>query len=180
MSQTNSNRQVVLVDANDNQIGLLDILKAHQNPGFLHRAISILLWRQTSTGKQILMQKRSQYKPLWPLFWSNTVCTHPYEGEAYLDCAVRRLKEEIGVQMAQSDLQILYRFQYQADFSKELSEHELDTVIVGEYNGTTQLNNQEVVSLRWQDTSLIKKDVMENPGQYTPWMKEIISIKGFF
>jgi isopentenyl-diphosphate delta-isomerase len=67
--------QVVLVDKNDKVVGYKDKLEAHKNPVPLHRAVSVLIF---NSGKdKVLIQKRSKNKPTWPLYWSNTVCTHP-------------------------------------------------------------------------------------------------------
>ena len=43
----------------------------------------------------LLIQKRSSQKKLWPLYWSNTCCSHPREGEDILDAAMRRLEDEL-------------------------------------------------------------------------------------
>ena len=68
--------RVVLVDAKDNQIGLMDKLDAHKNGGTLHRAISVFLSRRRSGQVEVLVQRRSKEKPPWPLFWSTSACPH--------------------------------------------------------------------------------------------------------
>lgn len=168
-------RAVVLVDDQDNRLGLADIWEAHKNPGLLHRAISVVLWREKDGRTEILLQKRSEKKPLWPLFWSNTVCTHPLDEEGYLACAVRRLREEMGIEMSQEELKIADRMKYQADYNAELSEHELDTIIVGKYLGAVSLNPDEAADSRWSDIEIIRKDTITNPSQYTPWFKILIT-----
>lgn len=165
-------RQVVIVDDNDNRLGLMEILRAHKGDGVMHRAISVLLY----DGKgRVLLQKRSKFKPLWPLVWANTVCTHPLDGEGYVDCAARRLKEEMGISLENSarDLRIVYRMRYQAVFNQELSEFELDSVIIGQYQGEVEPDPKEVADYKWIGWEELKRDIEENPEQYTPWFKII-------
>lgn len=171
-----SKREVVLVNTNDKPLGLLDIWEAHKTPGVLHRAISVVLFNDQG---EMLLQQRSQHKPLWPMFWSNTFCTHPYDGENYIECAVRRGKEELGLKLNAKTLKPLYRFKYQAMYSPELSEHELDTVVIGKYNGEVQVIPEEVSEIKWVSIDWLKDDVIRNPNKYTPWFKLILKDSRF-
>lgn len=164
-----TNETVVLVDSKDNQLGTMDKFEAHLGAGTLHRAISVLLF---DSEDRWLLQQRAADKPLWPLFWSNTVCTHPRDGESYLGCARRRLSEELGIQTA-SNLRVIDRIEYQASYNQALSEHELDTVIVGEFSGQPQPNPKEVAASRWVDTNTLTQELTSNPDIFTPWFKII-------
>lgn len=181
-------RQVVVVGENDERLGTMNILEAHKGGGVMHRAISVVLYRQVSilgsaagatrsrdlSKVEVLLQKRSEKKPLWPLYWSNTVCTHPMDGEGYLECAVRRLKEEMGIVIGEEVVEKLYRFKYQAQFNEELSEFELDTVLVGWYEGEVKPDTDEVTDYKWIGWEDLLEDVEENGGKYTPWFKMIL------
>lgn len=160
--------EVVLVDENDNVLGYEEKLKAHKNPVKLHRAISAFIF--DPQNKKLLIQKRSAYKPTWPLFWSNTVCTHPRRGESYLACAKRRLVEEMGVN---ADVKEKFHFIYKARFNKEFGEHELDHVFVGNYSGKIEPDPKEVADHKWIEITELKKDFKKNSDKYTPWFKTI-------
>lgn len=164
-------RNVVLVNNQDKKLGLMDIFEAHRNPGKLHRAISVIL---INSQDEILLQQRGQKKILWPGFWSNTVCTHPYENESYEACGVRRLDQELGIKLASGVLGIAYRFQYQADYSQEWSEHELDTVMVGRFDGIFKPNPEEVESCRWIGWDDLRSEMNSKPERFTPWFKLIL------
>ena len=86
--------KVILVTSEDKIIGQTKLLTAHLNQGQLHRAVSILIF---NSDHKILLQQRSSLKPLWPLYWSNTVCTHPQPNQTNLDRANQRLKQEMGL-----------------------------------------------------------------------------------
>lgn len=66
-------QHVILVDKNDQQIGIEEKLKAHQE-GLLHRAFSIFIFNKKT---EFLLQQRASTKYHSPLFWSNTCSSHP-------------------------------------------------------------------------------------------------------
>ena len=55
---------VILVDENDNELGLMEKMKAHQK-GLLHRAFSVFL---LNNSNQLLLQKRALDKVSFPWF----------------------------------------------------------------------------------------------------------------
>ena len=161
--------QVVLVDKNDGIMGLKEKFAAHKNPVPLHRAISVVIF--SPDRKKMLIQKRAETKPTWPLFWSNTVCSHPYKDEDYAHAASRRLKEEMGFS---TSLKELYRFIYEAEMDKTWGEHELDAVFVGTYSGEVNPDPNESADYKWIEVDELKKDMKENPQIYTPWFIMIL------
>lgn len=168
------NNKVVLVDKQDNRLRVLDKLKAHEGKGRLHRAVSVLLYRRNGKGKEVLLQKRSRKKRLWGGYWANSCCTHPYPGEGYVECGVRRLKEELGVEIGREDLRVVDRFAYQAEFGEGMSENELDTVLVGEYEGGVEEDSEEVEELRWVSWKRLKREIEEESEDYAPWLRKMI------
>lgn len=156
---------VVLVDENDNVIGYKEKFAAHKIPVPLHRAISIVIFNKDKT--QMLITKRAQAKPVWPHFWSNAVCTNVHPNESYLDCADRRLFEELGFK---TKLIEVFRFIYKADMDNRVwGEHEFDTVFTGTYRGDIHPNPDEVEGFEWLTIRDLKKDIKNNPKKYTPW-----------
>lgn len=169
--------QVVLVDKNDNSVGLMEKLAAHRGSGTLHRAISVLLYRKKNGKTQVLLQKRSKNKPLWPLFWSNTVCTHPRDGEAPVDCAVRRLQEEMGIDVDPAQLVYVCKLLYRARYLGKFSEYELDHVFVVEWDGVHSVNDKEAAGSEWKPWVEIKKTNKEHGSVYTPWFRRLIKMR---
>lgn len=169
-------RRVVLVDENDNEIGTEDILIAHQGSGKKHRALSVILYRKVDGKIEILMQKRSGDKPVFRHLWSNTCCTNLRPGDTYIERAVSRLKEEMGIEIKPEDLRVLYRFSYEApDLTNPgWCENEVDTVIVGEWSGKMKLNLEEAEDAKWMEIGEMRADMERNPDTYSPWHKTII------
>ena len=89
------------------------------------------------------MQQRSADKRLWPLFWSNSCCSHPRRGESMDLAAERRLAEELGLRC---DLEFVYRFRYQAAFGELGSENEMCSVFVGHSDDSPSANRTEVAA----------------------------------
>jgi isopentenyl-diphosphate delta-isomerase len=168
------NRQVsfddellILVDGADNVMGYVNKANAHRGSGLLHRAFSIFLFNPQG---QVLLHKRSQDKPLWPGFWTNSCCSHPRKGESYEEAAQRRLDDELGVS---AKLQYLYRFQYTAEFLQKGSENELCAVYAGllEDEGSLAVNPSEIEAIRWVGCEELDRWISQQPECFTPWFK---------
>lgn len=157
--------EVVLVDHDDKEVGLEEKLKAHQNGGKLHRAFSIFIFNKNG---QTMLQQRAKTKYHGGGLWSNTVCSHPRKGETPVQAAHRRLKEELGFDC---DMHEVFAFEYEAKMDKELTEHEYDHVIFGQYEKEPRPDPQEVMSWKWISLDELKKDMAKSPNSYTPWLK---------
>src|SRR5690242_6357543 len=83
-----ANRQVVLVNEKDEELGTADIYAAHQGKGLKHRALSVILYRKRDGKVELLHQQRAEAKPVFKLLWSNTCCTNLRPGDEYLSRAV--------------------------------------------------------------------------------------------
>lgn len=157
---------VVLVDREDNEVGLMEKQQAHV-AGLLHRAFSVFVFN--SKG-ELMLQQRAASKYHSPTLWTNTCCSHPRENETYKQAANRRLVEEMGF-----DCDLLYKFHfiYRANLDNGLTEHELDHVFIGTFDGEPKLNPEEVMAYRWVEMDVLKKDMQTNPQNYTAWFKII-------
>lgn len=159
---------VVLVNDNDEVLGLMEKQQAHIN-GLLHRAFSVFLFNEKG---EMLLQKRADKKYHSPGQWTNAVCSHPKGGESYLDGANRRLKEELGIE---TELTEKFRFIYKADVGQNLWEHELDYVFTGVFDGEFNLNKDEVSEVRYISMETLQIEMAENPGNFTEWFKIILN-----
>ena len=164
MNNTSELREnVILVDAQDREIGTLGKVAAHSGQGTLHRAISVFL---TDEKGRILMQKRHPEKLVWGGFWSNSCCTHPFVGEATIDCATRRVREELGFSV---HLRFHFKLKYHALFSDEHAEHELVSVYTGLVAGEPTIDPIEITEWRWIEPDQLARELIEIPNDYTPW-----------
>ncbi len=155
---------VILVDENDNQIGLMEKMEAHEK-GLLHRAFSVFLFNKNG---EMLLQQRAISKYHSGGLWTNTCCSHPRENEKTIDAAHRRLEEEMGFDC---EIEKAFHFTYKSALDNDLTEHELDHVFLGTYEGEIKPNPEEVESYKYVSIEFLMKDVAENPQNYTEWFK---------
>lgn len=158
--------QVILVDKNDQQIGLMPKMEAHEK-AVLHRAFSVFV--QNDKG-ELLLQQRAADKYHSPLLWANTCCSHQREGESNIEAGKRRLQEEMGFV---TELKEAFSFIYKAPFDNGLTEHELDHVLLGAYNRDPLINKEEVESFKWMKPEAVKQDMEVAPELYTAWFRII-------
>lgn len=157
---------VILVNQNDEQIGLMPKMEAHEK-AVLHRAFSVFVLNDKN---EIMLQQRAKHKYHSPLLWTNTCCSHQRDGETNIQAGNRRLDEEMGFG---TELKELFHFIYKAPFDNGLTEHELDHVMIGYYNGEPKINPEEVEDWKWMDIEAVKKDMQLHPDLYTVWFKII-------
>ena len=139
--------KVILVNEQDEKIGLMPKQEAHEK-GLLHRAFSVFIFN----GKnELMLQQRALHKYHSPGLWTNTCCSHQRDGD---------LKETTS-------------FIYKAPFDNGLTEHELDHILVGNFEGTPNINKDEVAAWKWMYLDDVKKDIQANPENYTAWFKII-------
>ena len=154
---------LILVDAADRDIGRLGKAQCHEGRGVLHRAFSLLIFNDDG---ELLIQQRAATKRLWPLYWSNSCCSHPRFGES-MDAAVhRRLYEELGVSCV---LRFLYKFEYQAQFDATGSEHELCSVFIGRCAGPLRIDPREIAAWRWIGPQALASEMGRDGAAFTPW-----------
>jgi len=158
--------QVILVDEQDNQIGLMPKMEAHEK-AVLHRAFSVFIFNDKG---ELMLQQRAADKYHSPLLWTNTCCSHQRDGETSLEAGKRRLQEEMGFT---AELEEIFWFVYKAPFDNGLTEHELDHVMVGTFNGVPNINKDEVEAYKWMTLEAVKDDMEANPDAYTAWFKII-------
>ena len=158
--------KVILVDINDNPIGLMNKLEAHEK-AVLHRAFSVFVLNDRN---ELMLQQRAHHKYHSPLLWTNTCCSHQRENETNIQAGTRRLREEMGFE---TELEEMFHFIYKAPFDNGLTEHELDHVMIGYYNHEPAINKEEVESWKWMKIEEVKNDMIMNPNLYTVWFKII-------
>lgn len=148
----------------------VDKLEVHQR-GLRHKAVSVFVLAPHPAGTKLLIQQRALTKYHTPGLWANTCCTHPHWNESPADCALRRLKQELGI----TGLDLIHRGQveYRAAVGQGLTEHELVDVYVGQ---TTEamplsLNPAEVMATRWVNLAALAAEIALDAQAFTPWLR---------
>lgn len=158
--------QVILVNLEDEQIGVMEKMEAHQL-GLLHRAFSVFLFNDKG---EMLLQRRALSKYHSGGLWTNACCSHPRPYETIEQAASRRTLEELG---CNPSLKKIHTFSYKAALDNGLTEHEFDHVLIGFYNGPMLLNPEEVSEIAYYPIELIRQEIIDCPEKFTVWFKII-------
>lgn len=159
---------VVLVSKQDEDLGLAEKATVHTADTPLHRAFSSFLFN--SRG-ELLLQQRAHHKKTWPGVWSNSACGHPQRGESYNAAVQRRLKFELGLDIAVEKILMmlpdyLYRYEHQG-----VVEHEFCPVFVIFANVEPNPNPEEVANTRWIPWKEFLADIQKD-NEYSEWCVE--------
>ena len=154
--------QLIGVDEGDNVIGPLPKEQCH-SAAILHRAFSVFIFNRRG---EMLLQRRSGLKLLWPQYWSNSCCSHPRFGEELEEATQRRIREELGVS---ADLEYLFKFRYQAEYEDRGAEHELCHVYIGLSDGPGQADETEIEEWCWLSIPKLQTWIETRPEVFTPW-----------
>ena len=150
----------------DGTLQPVEKLEVHQR-GLKHKAVSVFILREGD----VLLQRRALGKYHTPGLWANTCCTHPQWEEIGLDCAKRRLAEELGI----TGIPLSYRdtVEYRADVGGGLIEHEVVDIFVGEMPKDVEpvINPAEVMDTIWRPLTGLAEEVMRRPDGFTPWFQ---------
>ena len=85
-----------MVNERDEVVGRRSRSEVHRL-GLLHRAVHVLVFNEAG---EVFVQKRSMLKDRQPGVWDSSASGHVDSGEAYDACAIRELREELGMQTA--------------------------------------------------------------------------------
>jgi isopentenyl-diphosphate delta-isomerase len=162
---SSDDEQLILVDSSDREIGFMAKVDAHRGRGTLHRAFSLFVF---SPAGELLVQQRAKGKRLWPGYWSNTCCSHPRRGETMDNAIRRRLQEELGMR---AELELLFNFQYQAQYDAQNAEYELCWVYAGRSTETPRANAHEIAAWRYVTPQTLQDEIASAPDRFTPWFK---------
>jgi isopentenyl-diphosphate delta-isomerase len=157
--------ELILVDAQDREVGYRSKAECHDGDGVLHRAFSLFVFDRRG---RVLLQQRSAQKRLWPLYWSNSCCSHPRRGESMEQAANRRLYQELGLR---ADLRFLYKFTYHATYGEVGAEHELCWVYAGTTHEEVRANMNEIAAWRFVAPETLDAELRVAPERFTPWFK---------
>merc|ERR1719231_143209 len=142
----------------------------------------------------MLLQRRAAEKVLFPMYWTNTCCSHPLYTDAELGkldgddpvagvkrAAIRKLEHELGIDPAQlpmEDFHFMTKVHYHAASNDDFGEHEIDYVLLVQADvELDNINPNEVVETMYIDQAGLKEMLatLEEKGlQFSPWGRIIV------
>ncbi len=145
-----------VVNGRDEVIGRKPRHEVHRL-GLLHRAVHVLVFN--SRG-QIFLQKRSMTKDRQPGLWDSSASGHVDSGEDYDACAVRELREEIGLTVAPPPKRL-----FKIDAGAE-TDQEFVWVYRCAADGPLELNADEIERGDWFAAEEVTRWMAERPQEF--------------
>jgi isopentenyldiphosphate isomerase len=157
-----------VVNERDEVIGRQPRAEVHRR-GLMHRAVHVLVF---NAAGQVFLQKRSMQKDRQPGVWDSSASGHVDSGEDYDACAVRELREEIGLQLAAAPTQ-LFKLAACAE-----TDQEHVWVYRCEAEGPFRLDPEEIERGGWYAPDEVTRWMAECPEDFASalrviWRKQI-------
>lgn len=164
---------LVLVDALDRQLGSATKERVHRE-GLLHRAFSVVIWREGPDGPELLLARRAEGKYHSAGLWANSCCSHPRTDERLFDAVRRRIREELGCEA--TDLHEIGTYVYRAELGNGLVEYEYDHVMVARCVSEPSPSAEEVGAVRWASRETVATELSEHPESFCAWAPGVLSM----
>lgn len=128
--------------------------------GLHHRTVHV--WVQNTKG-ELLLQKRSSSKEVFPGLWDISCAGHLSAGDSSLDGAVRELEEELGISVNKDKLQFLFTIprHYTSPVSN-IIENEITDVYLLKRRiepGNLEINRNEIDKVQFISINELKRRV---------------------
>lgn len=145
MTAADTPELVVLLDDEGREIGSAPKAEVHHSATPLHLAFSCYLF---DGGGSVLLTRRALHKKTFPGIWTNACCGHPAPGEPMTDAVTRRVRQELGVGIA--DLRcVLPDFRYVATAADGVVENEVCPVFSARAVGPVRPDPDEIMEFTW-------------------------------
>ena len=145
-----------VVNERDEVIGQQPRREVHRL-GLRHRAVHVLVFNLRG---QIFLQKRSLTKDTSPGRWDSSASGHLNRGEDYDACAIRELREEIGLSVPEAPRRL-----FKIDAGAETGE-EFVWVYRCEAEGPFELHPEEIERGGWFAPDAVTRWIAERPEEF--------------
>jgi isopentenyl-diphosphate delta-isomerase type 1 len=145
-----------VVNERDEVIGQAVRSEVHRQK-LLHRAVHVLVFNERG---ELFLQKRSMQKDCFPGTWDSSASGHLDRGEEYDACAVREIKEELGVAVSAVPERL-----FKVDACAETG-LEFVWVYTCRHEGPFTLHPEEIETGGWYAPGEISRWMEEKPGEF--------------
>ncbi len=132
--------------------------KCHKE-GLWHKAVAVFI---VNSKGQVLLQKRSAKKKMWPNMWDITAGGHVLAGEFGFESIIREIKEELGTDINKNDITFIGSSLSSNKKGDVINNHLNEYYIVSKDVDETKLilQEDEVSEVKWMDKDEIVKRVL--------------------
>lgn len=166
LKETNLKEIFEIVDKSGNIIGKETREECHQNKKLIHRAVNVFLFNKKG---QVLLQKRSQRKDLYPGMFTGSASGHLDLGENFKQAVLRETKEELGIDLKSQDLEFIDKFLIKAP-----TETELIGLFFGYSDAKPRINKDEIEKIVWFKLRELFEKIDEDRIKLTPAVRQFL------
>jgi isopentenyl-diphosphate delta-isomerase type 1 len=145
-----------VVNGRDEIIGQAPRSEVHRRK-LNHRAVHVLVFNARG---ELFLQKRSMMKDCFPGVWDSSASGHLDQGEGYDACALREVREELGVQLAEVPKRL-----FKVDACGETG-HEFVWVYQCQREGPFTLHPEEIEGGGWFAPEAVSQWMREKPSEF--------------
>lgn len=129
--------------------------------GLWHKAVALYI---INSKDQVLLQKRSNKKKLWPNLWDITAGGHVLAGEFGFQAIIREIKEELGIEVNKDDILFIGASTSVNEKGDVINKHFNEYYIVNKDVEISELNLQteEVSDAKWFEKEEILNKIENN------------------
>lgn len=139
--------------------------KCHKD-GLWHKAVVVFI---INSKNQVLLQRRSPNKRMWPNMWDVTAGGHVLAGEFGFEAIIREAKEELGIELNKNEMTFLGSSISTNNKADIINKHFNEYYIVNKDLDETRLTLQkeEVSEVKWIDKNDIIQKIKNNYDEIT-------------
>ncbi|HEV3209118.1 MAG TPA: 16S rRNA (adenine(1518)-N(6)/adenine(1519)-N(6))-dimethyltransferase RsmA [Chthoniobacterales bacterium] len=156
----NPNERLTVVDENDRALRPLDRKTIHRE-NLYHRAAHVFIFNRLG---ELFLQKRSHRKENFPRRWDSSAAGHVDAGEGYMECAIREVGEEIGLNCSLSKIGAVP--------ASERTGNEFIEIFRANSNVPLSLNVHEIETGGFFSLPMIDRWIAERPSDFAPGFVE--------
>lgn len=158
-----------LIDCLDefgNKTGVVKKKSDVKKDGDYHRVIAVLV----INGDNLLIHQRSNNKKVYPNLWSLFVRGHIQAGESSLDACKREIKEEIGIDINEDELEFIYTLKEEAKSKDYIENMFYDTYILRKNIDIKDITIQkeELNDIKFINIDEVQKQIENGNNNYVP------------
>lgn len=144
----------------------VEIKQLCHKKGLWHKAVAVFI---INSKKQVLLQKRSKNKKMWPDMWDISAGGHVLAGEFGFQVIIREIKEELGLSVKKEEIIFIgcsTSINKKGDIlNKHFNEYYIVTKDIDEKN--LSLQKEEVSEVKWINKEEIIERIKNNYDEIT-------------
>lgn len=150
-----------VLDEKGNYTGKKELRDKCHKEGLWHKAVVVFV---INSKNQVLLQKRSASKKMWPNTWDVTAGGHVLAGEFGFESIIREAKEELGIDLEKNDITFIgssLSVNIKGDITnKHYNEYYIANKDLDETK--LELQTEEVSEVKWIDKNEIIERIQNN------------------